>query len=61
MIVGVKKVICTCGKAMVRTGGSFGGDSPSTETYYCSACRKHVIIITPRELEQKEFAQRVWR
>jgi len=61
MIVGVKKVICTCGKEMVRTGGSFGGDSPSTETYYCSDCRKHVVIITPKELEQKEFAQRARR
>jgi len=61
MIVGVKKVMCTCSRGMVRTGGSFGGDSPSTETYYCSSCAKHVIIIMPNEPEQKEFAQRVRR
>ena len=57
MIVGVKKVICTCEKEMRRTGGSFGGDLPTTETYYCYDCQKHVIVVTPKREEQVEFAQ----
>lgn len=59
MIVGVKSVICTCGRVMKRTGGVFGGDPSATDTYYCTTCRKHVIVVTPKKEEQEEFAQRV--
>ena len=59
LTVGIKSAMCTCGFVMKRTGGTFGGDSPSTETYYCRGCRKHVIVVTPHELEQKEFAESV--
>lgn len=59
MIVGVKKVVCTCELEMRRTGGNFGSDGPTTDTYYCSSCRKHVIVVTPNEKEQEEFTQQV--
>ena len=59
MIVGVKSVICTCGRVMKRTGGTFGGDGPTTDTYYCSSCKKHVIIVTPIQEEQTEFANQI--
>jgi len=58
MIVGVKEVICTCGKDMIRTGGVFGGEQ-TTDTYYCRDCQKHIIVVTPRQLEQDEFATRI--
>ena len=58
MIVGVKSVICTCGRVMKRTGGVFGGEIAS-DTYYCSDCQKHVIVVTPKKEEQEEFAQKV--
>jgi len=54
MIVGVKKVVCTCGKDMRRTGGVFGGEITS-DTYYCDDCQKHIIVITPKTKEQAEF------
>ena len=60
MIVGVKKVVCTCGKEMRRTGGKFGGER-ITDTYYCDDCQKHIIIVTPKREEQAEFAERVKR
>jgi len=59
MIVGVKKVFCTCEKEMRRTGGHFGGDTPVTDTYYCRDCRKHIIVVTPKRDEQEDFANRV--
>lgn len=61
LTVGIKKAICTCGEDMKRTGGTFGGDSPSTETYYCSSCQKHIIVVTPHQEEQEEFVQRIAR
>lgn len=59
MIVGVHKVICTCEREMRRTGGTFGGDSPTTDTYYCDDCEKHVIVVTPNKEEQSDFTQRL--
>ena len=59
LTVGVGEVKCTCGELMRRTGGHFGGDGPSDETYYCGGCKKHVIVVTPNEEEQEEFAQRI--
>lgn len=58
MIVGVKGVVCTCGKDMERLGGVFGGKI-TTDTYYCSGCQKHVIVATPRAEKQEEFALEV--
>ena len=60
MIVGVKKVICTCEKEMRRTGGCFGKEQ-MTDTYYCNNCQKHIIVVTPNPKDQKEFAERVIR
>lgn len=57
-MAGVKKVVCTCGKKMENTGGVFGGEI-TNDTYYCSDCRKHVIVVTPNQEEQEKFAQRV--
>jgi len=59
MIVGVKEVFCTCGTVMKRTGGTFGGDGPFTDTYYCKACTKHVIVVTPQQEEQEKFYKRI--
>ena len=59
MIVGVKKVICTCEKEMRRTGGSFGGGEQTTDTYYCDACQKHVVVVTPNHKDQEEFTERM--
>ena len=59
MIVGVRKVICTCEREMRRTGGQFGGDGPVTDTYYCSSCQKHIVVVTPKKEEQEEFTQRL--
>jgi len=58
MILGVKKVICTCGKDMRRTGGVFGSEIIQ-DTYYCDDCQKHIIVITPKTKEQEEFVERV--
>lgn len=58
MIVGVKKVVCTCESEMRRTGGQLGGEITS-DTYYCDSCQKHVIVVTPKKEEQEEFAQKV--
>lgn len=58
MIIGVKTVVCTCGAEMRRTGGIFGGE-PTQDTYYCDHCQKHVIVLSPKGEEQKEFAQRI--
>lgn len=58
MIVGVKKVICTCGEDMIRTGGVFGGESLPQDTYYCANCPKYIVVITPKEKEQTGFTQR---
>jgi len=57
MIVGIKKVVCTCGTEMRRTGGVFG--EVVTGTYYCDSCRKHIIVVTPNQKDQEEFAQRI--
>ena len=57
MIVGVKSVVCTCGQQMRRTGGSFGGNPPSQDTYYCSLCQKHVVVVTPNQDDQEEFVR----
>ena len=57
MITGVQKVICTCGQDMTKTGGIFGGMSPEQDTYYCQLCQKHVVVVTPKDKEQKEFTQ----
>lgn len=59
LIVGVHKVVCTCGKEMRRTGGVFGGDYPSQDTYYCDDCKKHVIITTPKQEDQEDFVKRL--
>jgi hypothetical protein len=59
MIVGVKKVICTCGLEMLRKGGVFGGDVVTQDTYYCPNCQKHIIVLTPKEDDQKEFVDRL--
>lgn len=59
MIVGVKTVVCTCGATMRRTGGVFGGDGPTQDTYFCDQCQKHVILLTPKEEAQKEFRERI--
>ncbi len=59
MIVGIKKVVCTCKLEMKRTGGTFGGDSPATDTYYCRNCQKHIIVVTPKKKEQEEFSRRL--
>jgi hypothetical protein len=56
MEVGVNKVICTCGEEMTRTGGVWGGEITSS-TYYCYHCQKHVVVVTPKEEDQKEFVQ----
>ena len=60
LITGVKKVVCTCEQEMVRTGGHFGGDGPVTDTYYCNGCKKHVIVVTPNQVEQDDFVER-WK
>jgi len=61
MIVGVSKVICTCGEEMVRTGGTFGGggDVVDRSTYGCTDCKKYVIVLTPAQSFQDEFAEKV--
>jgi hypothetical protein len=59
MTFGVKKVICTCGKEMIRAGGIFGGESIlSNDTYVCSDCEKYVLVLTPNKEHQKEFFNR---
>ena len=58
MIVGVKKVVCTCWKDMRRTGGVFGAEV-TTDTYYCDDCQKHIIVVTPKREAQEEFAKRL--
>ena len=58
MQVGVRKVVCTCGKEMRRMGGTFGGGKPTTDTYHCYRCQKHVVVVTPDIREQEEFAAR---
>lgn len=56
MLLGVKKVICTCEREMRRTGGTFGDDRfPDKSTYYCSDCGKHVIVLSPNTKAQEEF------
>lgn len=55
---GMMKVVCTCGKDMRRTGGSFGGNI-TQDTYCCDDCSKRIIVITPKVKEQEEFAKRV--
>lgn len=57
-IVGVKKVVCTCGEDMRRTGGVFGGEM-TTDTYYCDDCQKHIIVVTPKREEQVEFVLKI--
>jgi hypothetical protein len=57
MIVGVSKVICTCNKEMIRTGGVFG--EVCSYTYYCNYCKKYVLVITPNDINQKEFSERI--
>lgn len=57
MIVGIKKVVCTCGKDMTRTGGVFG--EIMSDTYFCKICQRHVIVVTPNWKDQEEFAQRL--
>lgn len=56
--IGVDKVVCTCGEDMRRTGGVFGG-AVMSDTYYCSNCKKHVVVVTPKEEEQVDFALRM--
>lgn len=58
MLVGVKRVVCTCGKDMRRTGGVFGGEI-TQDTYYCDDYQKHIIVITPKTKEQEEFTARL--
>ncbi len=56
LICGVKTIVCTCGKTMERVGGEFGGNLyASADTYYCSECQKHVIVVTPKSEEQESF------
>lgn len=57
MIVGVKRVICTCETEMIRTGGVFGVETTSS-TYYCEGCRKYVLVLTPNEKKQKDFRRK---
>lgn len=59
LIVGVRKVVCTCGKEMERKGGVFGGHYASQDSYYCADCQKHVIIITPNQEDQEDFVRRL--
>ncbi len=59
MLVGVRTVTCTCGKCMVRTGGSFGGGKPTTDTYYCPNCEKHIIVVTPLKEKQGKFSKKI--
>jgi hypothetical protein len=60
MIVGVKEVICTCGKPMLRTGGVFG--EICTDTYLCKTCDKAVNIITlPKESVDEMNESLHWR
>jgi len=58
MFVGVGRVVCTCGKNMEGTGAVFGCELTQI-TYYCSSCKKHIIVVTPGIKAQEEFAQRV--
>lgn len=59
LVVGVRNIICTCGNLMKRMGGTFGGGHPATDTYFCSACQKHIIVVTPNPKEQAEFLSEV--
>jgi len=55
-IVGVKTVICTCGKEMVRTGGVFGPDL-FMDSYLCLNCPKVVNVITLSEDEAERMIE----
>jgi len=59
LTTGIEKITCTCGKDMALLGGRFGGNGPITDTYYCSSCQKHIIVVTPKQKEQDEFIQRL--
>lgn len=53
-IIGVKSVICTCGKEMERTGGVFGG-SVTFDTHICYDCDKAVNVLNLPEEEVAEM------
>lgn len=55
-IIGVKSVICTCGKVMERTGGQFGG-SITLDTYYCQTCHKAVNVVNLPKAEVDEMEE----
>ncbi len=59
MTVGASKVICACGNTMKRTGGVFG--EIVQEAHFCDNCRKHVVVVTPKQEKQEEFAERLAR
>ena len=59
LTVGVHQVVCTCREEMKRKGGVFGGVYASQDSYYCSSCQKHVIIITPHQEDQVDFVKRL--
>ena len=58
--LGVKLIVCTCGKEMERTGGQFGG-SITYDTYYCRTCHKAVNVVDLPQAEVKEMEELLLR
>lgn len=59
MIVGVKKVVCTCGKEMERTGGVFGDGTPTIDTYLCFDCGNAVNVVTLSQEESNRLTKEI--
>jgi hypothetical protein len=43
-MIGVKEVICCCGKKMQRLGGKFGGEI-MFDTYRCDSCKQTINVV----------------
>ena len=59
-MLGVKQVICTCGEAMQRTGGQFGG-TVTYDTYYCGKCHKAVNVLDLPKAEVEDMEEMMRR
>jgi len=42
--MGVKEIICHCGKKMERLGGKFGGEV-MFDTYRCPSCKQTINVV----------------
>jgi hypothetical protein len=53
-LIGIKEIVCHCGKKMERLGGVFGSTLVYS-TYYCDVCKQAVNVFLKVEIDNPKY------